>query len=91
MTNEKIVAKPRQKQFTSSEGNNFTLQTVPNSTYLEIMDTSVKKDGNPALSKLYPAMLEHVVVQPSGLTPDDFDTFKEMQEVCEEALTFQQS
>ncbi|MEV9639473.1 hypothetical protein ABZ756_02095 [Mammaliicoccus sciuri] len=85
------VKKPKQKEFTTSKGNKFTFQSVPNSTYLEIMDDSVKADGNPAVSKLYPKLLEHVVVQPGGLGVDDFTDFLELREVCEAALNFQQS
>ena len=90
MTNEKTLKKPKQKEFESTAKNKFVFQTVPNSKYLEIMDDSVKADGNPAISKLYPAMLEHIVVQPNGLTVDDFDDFSELREVCEAALSFQQ-
>lgn len=92
MTNENTLKKPRQKEFTTKLGNKYMFQSVPNSTYLEIMDDSVVKDnGQPSISILYPKMLEHVVVQPGGLTADDFDTFAELREVCEAALTFQQS
>ncbi|MFD1206636.1 hypothetical protein ACFQ38_16185 [Sporosarcina contaminans] len=89
---EKTVRKPKQKEFTSSQGNKYVLQTVPNSKYLEIMDESVVKDnGQPSISILYPKLLEHVVVQPNGLKVDDFDDFSELREVCEAALKFQQS
>ena len=89
---ESAVKKPKQKEFTSSKGNKFLLQTVPNSKYLEIMDDSVvKSNGQPSISILYPKLLEHVVVQPGGLKPDDFEDFAELREVCEEALHFQQS
>lgn len=84
------IKKPKQKEFKTSKGNKFTFQAVPNSTYLEIMDDSTKADGNPAVSKLYSKLLEHVVVQPSGLNVDDFEDFLELREVCEGALTFQQ-
>lgn len=85
------VKKPRQEEFTSKAGNNYIFQSVANSTYLEVMDNAVKADGNPSLSRLYPSVLEHVVVQPSALSVDDFDSFEELQEVCESALRFQQS
>ena len=92
MTNENTVKKPKQKEFTTKKGNKYTFQSVPNSKYLEIMDDSVVKDnGQPSISILYPKMLEHVVVQPSGLKVDDFDDFAELREVCEAALNFQQS
>lgn len=84
------IKKPRQKEFTTTKGNKFTFQSVPNSTYLEMTDESIKPDGNPAISKLYPKLLEHVVVQPAGLSVDDFNDFGELREVCEAALTFQQ-
>ena len=86
-----MAFKPKQKEFKSSNGNKYTFQTVPNSKYLEIMDETTTTEGKPLLSKLYAAALEHIVVQPSALTVDDFDSFKELQEVCEAALTFQQS
>lgn len=86
-----MAFKPKQKEFKSSQGNKYTFQTVSNSKYLEIMDETTTTEGKPLLSKLYTSILEHIVVQPSGLTPDDFDSFKELQEVCEAALTFQQS
>lgn len=83
--------KPKQKEFKTKKGNKFIFQTVSNSKYLEIMDEATTTEGKPLLSKLYAAVLEHIVVQPSGLTVDDFESFKELQEVCEAALTFQQS
>ncbi|MED5041483.1 hypothetical protein P9848_05665 [Geobacillus stearothermophilus] len=86
-----MAFKPKQKEFTSSKGNKYVFQTIPNSKYLEIMDETTTAEGKPLLSKLYAAALEHIVVQPSGLTVDDFESFKELQEVCEAALTFQQS
>lgn len=89
---ENTVKKPKQKEFITSRGNKFVFQSVPNSKYLEIMDDSVVKDnGQPSISILYPQMLEHVVVQPGGLSVDDFDDFAELREVCEAALKFQQS
>lgn len=89
---ENTVRKPKQKEFTTTQGNKFVFQSVPNSKYLEIMDDSVVKDnGQPSISILYPKMLEHVVVQPGGLSVDDFDDFAELREVCEAALKFQQS
>ena len=81
----------KQKEFKSKKGNKYVFQTVPNSKYLEIMDETTTLEGKPLLSKLYAAVLEHIVVQPSGLTADDFNSFQELQEVCEAALTFQQS
>lgn len=86
-----MAFKPKSKEFQSSQGNKYTLQTVPNSVFLDIMDNSVKADGNPSISRLYPKMLEHIVVQPSGLNVDEFESFKELQEVCEAAMQFQQA
>ncbi|WPZ17789.1 hypothetical protein UM396_14485 [Geobacillus subterraneus] len=84
-----MAFQPKQKEFKSKNGNQYVFQTIPNSKYLEMMDDSVAANGNPLVSKLYAAVLEHIVVQPSGLTVDDFDSLKELQEVCEAALTFQ--
>ncbi|KYD28173.1 hypothetical protein [Geobacillus stearothermophilus] len=86
-----MAFQPKQKEFKSKKGNKYVFQTIPNSKYLEIMDETTTAEGKPLLSKLYAATLENIVVQPSGLTVDDFDSFKELQEVCEAALTFQQS
>jgi hypothetical protein len=85
-----MAFKPKQKEFKSIGGNKYTFQTVPNSTYLEMMDNSTTAEGKPSLSKLYPSILENVVVQPQGLSVDDFEDFKELTDVCENALMFQQ-
>lgn len=86
-----MANKPRQKEFTSHKENKYVFQSVPNSTFLEIMDNCTNEDGKPIISKLYPSVLEHIVVQPNGLNVDDFENFNELREVCENALTFQQS
>lgn len=83
-------SKPIQKEFTSSAGNKFVFQKVKNSKYLQILDRSTDADGKPLISVMYPQLLKHVVIQPQDLTVDDFETFAEMQEVCEAALNFQQ-
>ncbi|WP_446662950.1 hypothetical protein [Geobacillus sp. CCR] len=84
-----MAFEPKQKEFKSKSGKKYVFQTVPNSKYLEIMDISTNAEGKVLISKMYAAVLEHIVVQPSGLTVDDFANLKELQEVCEAALTFQ--
>jgi len=84
-----MAFQPKQKEFKSKSGQKYVFQTIPNSKYLEIMDTSTTAEGKVLVSKMYAAVLEHIVVQPGGLTVDDFDSMKELQEVCEAALTFQ--
>ncbi|KOP82009.1 hypothetical protein AMS60_05630 [Bacillus sp. FJAT-21945] len=85
-----MAFKPKQKEFKSIAGNKYTFQTVPHSKYLGIMDIAADAEGKPSLARLYPAILENVVVQPQDLNVDDFEDFRELTDVCENALMFQQ-
>lgn len=83
----------KQKEFTSSFGNKFVLQRVGAAQWLDIMDDA-EVNGVPKRKKLYPALLENVVVQPQ-LKLEDFDSEEyngtaELEEVAKEALRFQQ-
>ncbi len=83
-----MAFKPKQKQFTSKAGNEYTFQTVMNSKQAEIIDKGTDFNGKILNSKMMPLMLEHVVVVPSGLTMDDFDTWTELEEVTTAAFNF---
>lgn len=79
---------PKTKEFTSKEGNKYTFQTVMNSKQAEILDQGTDAGGKILNAKMMPLMLEHVVVAPSGLKMDDFETWKELDEVTSAAFTF---
>lgn len=94
-TAAKAKKKDRSKSYTSKYGNEFKLQRVLPSQWLEIMD-DCNETGVVNRSKLYKAIFENVVVVPSGLKVDDFETmdeyngYGEMEEVAREAIKFQQ-
>lgn len=79
---------PKTKEFKSTAGNEYTLQNVPNSKQAEIVDVGTGLYGKILNSKMMPQMLENVVVVPSGLKMDDFDTWEELEEVTNAAFNF---
>lgn len=79
---------PKQKQFTSKAGNEYTFQNVMNSKQAEIIDEGTAPSGKVLNAKMMPLMLENVVVVPSGLTMDDFKTWEELEEVTNSAFSF---
>lgn len=81
--------KPKTKQFKSSEGNEYTLQTVLPSVWARILDQISDKNGKLLNEKAIPAALENIVVQPQGLKMDDFDSWTELEEVSQAAILFQ--
>lgn len=81
--------KSKQKEFTSKiSKNNYTFQNVPNSKQAEIIDEGTDSQGKILNAKMMPLMLEHVVVVPSGLSMDDFETWAELEEVTNAAFHF---
>jgi len=80
--------KPKTEEFTSKEGNKYTFQTVMNSKQAEILDKGTDFNGKLLNAKMMPLMLDNVVVDPSGLKMDDFESFDELQEVTSEAYHF---
>lgn len=78
---------PKQEQYKSKAGNDYTFQNVPNSKHAEIMDDIVV-GGDLKTSRIMKNMLEHVIVQPQGLTMDDFDDWNELDEVTGAAYKF---
>lgn len=79
---------PKTKEFTSKAGNKYTFQNVMNSVQASIMDEGTNGGGKILNTKMMPLMLENVVVQPQGLTMDDFDTWEELEEVTNAAFRF---
>ncbi|MFK5708603.1 hypothetical protein [Lysinibacillus boronitolerans] len=79
---------PKTKEFTSTAGNDYTFQNVPNSKLAEISDIGSDYNGKILNTKMMPLMLEHVVVVPNGLKMDDFDTWTELEEVTNAAFRF---
>ncbi|NNV04671.1 hypothetical protein [Brevibacillus sp. MCWH] len=82
--------KPKTEEYTSASGNKYVFQTVMPSKWAEILDQITDKHGKILNAKAMPAMLEHVVVQPSGLSLNDFEEWAELQEVTQAAFLFQQ-
>lgn len=81
---------PKTKEYISKAGNKYTFQTVMNSTQAVIWDNGTGPEGQILNAKMMPLLLEHIVVEPSGLTMDDFGDWTELTEVTNEALTFLQ-
>lgn len=86
---ERALKAPKQKEFTSTQGNKYMFQAVRPSIWMGIADEITNDTGKLLHAKAMPALLEHVVVQPSGLTPDDFDEWSELNEVTAAAFQFQ--
>lgn len=84
-----MAFKPKQKEYTSGAGNKYVFQTVLPSKWAQILDEVTDKHGKLLNQKVIPAMLEHVIVQPSGLTMDSFETWAELEEVTQAAFLFQ--
>ena len=85
-----MAFKPKQKQYKSDAGNEYTFQTVLPSVWARTLDTISDKNGKLLNEKAMTAMLDKVVVQPQGLKMDDFETWSELEEVTQAALMFQQ-
>lgn len=83
--------KPRQEEFTSEAGNKYTFQTVLPSVWARVADQITDKNGKLLNVKAMPAVLEHVVAAPAGLSMDDFEDWAELEEVATEAFRFQRS
>ena len=81
---------PKTKEFTSKEGNKYQFQSVMNSIQAQIWDEGTNDNGGVINTKMMPLMLEHIVIEPSGLEMDDFESWKELSEVTGAALTFLQ-
>lgn len=79
---------PKTKEFKSTVGNEYTFQNVPNSKQAEIVDVGTGLHGKILNSKMMPQMLGNVVVVPSGLKMDDFETWEELEEVTNAAFNF---
>lgn len=80
-------------EFKSEQGNVFVFQKVLPSKWLDILDDA-DATGSRMRKKLYPAVLENIIVQPGALKPDDFDQepyngFGELEEVVVNAIRFQ--
>lgn len=87
--------KAKQLEFTSTDGNKYTLQKVKPSKWLEILDKS-DATGTRSRKVFYAEVLGNVVAIPGGLTVDDFDSEErggnaELDEVITAAARFQQS
>ena len=60
----------------------YTAQFNGVSAALRAIDETYIDGTDTTSSEKFPEyILEHVIVQPKGLTPDDFDSIKELQEV----------
>ncbi len=75
------------KYFTSENGNKYTFQKVKPMAWLDIMD-DVEANKEHTRRKLYPAVLENIVVNPK-LSIDEFDDYAELEEVITAAIRFQ--
>ena len=63
-------------------GKEYTAQFNGISAALEAVDNCyIDGTSNISMSKLSKYILDNVIVEPKGLTPDDFDTLDDFQEV----------
>lgn len=63
-------------------GKKYIAQFNGISAALKMMDSSyIDGSGNQSLEKLTKYLLTNVIVEPSGLTVDDFDSFDELNDV----------
>jgi hypothetical protein len=85
-----MAFKPKTEGFKSEAGNKYTLQSVLPSVWAKVVDQITDKHGKLLNQKAMPAMLENVVVEPSGLKMDDFESWAELEEVTTAAFRFQQ-
>ncbi len=77
----------KQKQFTSKSKKEYTLQHPGVRAVTKITDRIKNKHGVMSDEKLADEMLTHVVVEPK-CKMDDFDSYREMVEVVQEAFKF---
>lgn len=63
-------------------GKKYVAQFSGISTALKALDESyIEGTQNTSMEKLAEYLFEHVIVEPKGLTADDFDSMKEFNEV----------
>lgn len=73
------VKAPIQKTIKREEsGNEYVLQMPKNSIALEIMDATEGTSQKFKMGPSFPLMIEHMVIEPQGLTVDSFDDLKEL-------------
>ena len=64
------------------KGKEYTAQFAGLSVALKAVDASyIEGTTNTSIEKLAEYLFKHVIVEPKGLTPDDFDTVAEFNEV----------
>lgn len=83
------------RQFTSEVKNDFTFQKVGPAEWLDLMDqVENPQTGRPIRAKLYPVVLENIVVQPSmkveDFSDEPYNGYAELEEVVTAAIRFQQ-
>lgn len=68
------------EKYVSSFGNEYLIKTNRKNMRINgYEETSLN-------SKLYPMILRELIAKPPGLKVDDFQSFKELHEVCEVAV-----
>ena len=77
MANQKFYTRKK-----DINGKTYTAQFNGLSAALEALDNSyIDGSTNTSMTKLSKYILENVIVEPKGLTPDDFDDMDEFTEV----------
>jgi hypothetical protein len=77
----------KQKNFTSKNGNQYVFQRPGVRAMTKITDRVKNKFGVVLDERLAEEMLQHVVVEPK-VRIDDFDSYRELNEVVSAAYTF---
>lgn len=79
---------PKQKTITTEEGNEYVLQAPTNRIAMRIIDEAGIMNDEFKIAGASRLILKEVVIQPQDLKEDDFDSIKELIEVCSESLSF---
>lgn len=71
------------------DGVKYVFQRLPVRAAMELRQAWQDENGNAIATIMHDSLLENVVIEPRGLTIDNFDTTVEVEKVTGQALTFQ--
>ena len=71
------------------DGVKYKFQRLPVRAAIELRQGWQDENGNAIATKMHDAILEHIVIEPKGLTIDDFNLPAEVEKVTGQALAFQ--
>lgn len=71
------------------DGVKYKFQRLPVRAAMELRQGWQDENGNAIATEMHDALLGHIVIEPKGLTIDDFDTPVQVEKVTRAALAFQ--